>query len=527
MGAEFSHPVPPSPLNGVFCLLFCPPKKIRLLHAPPEVKAAVTKVVKHVNSLSHGCTEVVTPQKERMGATQFTMLERLFTTNNGKEAATLGKQLCVELLQELHKLGYDLQLSSDLARSRWQSATLFFRKMDVERPASRVVCVAPGKNDMITLLSHDERVRSSVEDAIKETWPKGIQSAHESCVLGLTMYDIQMNGTPWFTSEADIDDTRIICRIVSKLSKLGLRLVGGIDIKGGTDSLFFIQGVQNFLPVAPAPQFCAISLCKRDRLRLVDCKDMSDSVQQVIHQNGFQIQDNSVREHHAKLRVSGTPWRCSGSASVRSRQLISRISEEMLRQGWALTDAIDNSRREDDKSMLLYRRCPPISARFCCLSLTSKNHLRLIDFLPEEMKQLSRAASTYYLPGLQSAGELESEPGSLKIKMAGSPWSHPGGTDLGWALHARSLLLHLLHTTHQLGYRPAVSADVSAKCATDSDGNPVYPLDVHTIYLVRMEENRPPSYQETVSVVHEACSGALAQACDQFRSTTEWRMPFR
>ena len=44
----------------------------------------------------------------------------LFTTGNGKQAATLGKQLCVELLQELHKFGWDLELSSDLARSRHQ-----------------------------------------------------------------------------------------------------------------------------------------------------------------------------------------------------------------------------------------------------------------------------------------------------------------------------------------------------------------------------------------------------------------------
>ena len=41
----------------------------------------------------------------------------------------------------------------------------------------------------------------------------------------------------------------------------------------------------------------------------------------------------------------------------------------------------------------------------------------------------------------------------------------------------RSMLLHLLDASFNLGYRPAVSADVSAKYATDSDGNPGGPFN--------------------------------------------------
>ena len=63
------------------------------------------------------------------------------------------------------------------------------------------------------------------------------------------------------------------------------------------------------------------------------------------------------KDHHK------SPNRCSGYESVKSRQLISRMSERLLREGWALTDALDNSRREDDKSVLLYRRCLPTSGR--------------------------------------------------------------------------------------------------------------------------------------------------------------------
>lgn len=222
----------------------------------------------------------------------------------------------------------------------------------------------------------------------------------------------------------------------------------------------------------------------------------------MIQRNKYQIKDKSVREHHAKLKLNGSPWHCSGYESVKSRQLISRISEIMLKQGWALTDALDNSRREDDKSMLLFRRCPPTTAIFSCISLTSSDHLRLIDFPPSDQEVLGRTVNERYLPGIVKVDNTESC--SLKFSLAGSPWSDPSGSDLGWALHARSMLLHLLNTAHQLGYRLAVSADVSAKYQTDGDGNPEYPLDVHTIYLVKQDSNEaPPSYESAISDIRD------------------------
>merc|ERR1712007_169352 len=108
-----------------------------------------------------------------------------------------------------------------------------------------------------------------VENAIKDAWPSGIQRQEEQQVLGHTVHDIKMNGNPWWTSEANVDNNRIINMIVQNLSKINLRLVGGISIKGGTDSLFFIED-----PGSNA-QFSSISLCQKNRLRLVDCKEES------------------------------------------------------------------------------------------------------------------------------------------------------------------------------------------------------------------------------------------------------------
>merc|ERR1712198_703896 len=70
-----------------------------------------------------------------------------------------------------------------------------------------------------------------VENAIKDAWPSGIQRREDQEVLGHTVHDIKMNGYPWRTSEANIDNNRIINMIVQNLSKINLRLVGGINIK--------------------------------------------------------------------------------------------------------------------------------------------------------------------------------------------------------------------------------------------------------------------------------------------------------
>ena len=197
--------------------------------------------------------------------------------------------------------------------------------------------------------------------------------------------------------------------------------------------------------------------------------------------------------------------------------MVSRICEVMLQRGWALTDALDMSKKSDDKSMLLFRRCSPTFGRFSCFALTSINELTLIDFPSGDLAVLKSCLALNYLPGIQRFES--SDAGSLRATLSGFPWSHPGGLNLGWALHARSLVLHLLATLIRLGYRLAVSADVSARYARNSNRNSSssYPLDVDTIYLVKLDVTatesgveQPPSYLATTMF-----DGALTDQANQ------------
>ena len=69
--------------------------------------------------------------------------------------------------------------------------------MTSERRQAKVICVALGSSDRITLINHNNRVKAMVEKAIQDTWPSGVQSRKEKEVLGHVLHEFKMNGNPW------------------------------------------------------------------------------------------------------------------------------------------------------------------------------------------------------------------------------------------------------------------------------------------------------------------------------------------
>merc|ERR1719150_1559406 len=261
---------------------------IHLVNAPPSVAVRVQRVANEVNGL-YGlslcpCEDFIrTPTTDKLGVVQFTMAADVFVAASGKKAATMGKLFCIKILEELHKKGYDLQISSDLMRTEESASTLFFKKVAGERRQAKVICVALGSSDRISLINHNNRVKTMVEKAIQDTWPSGLLSRKEKEVLGHVLHEFKMNGNPWrvCTSssgiimrpstphyEQNIDSIRIVIKIIENLSKINLTLVSGVNIKGHRDlltqwpstrsTLFFIEDF-----TTSTAQFCSISLCKK------------------------------------------------------------------------------------------------------------------------------------------------------------------------------------------------------------------------------------------------------------------------
>lgn len=474
MGQTFSEPVVNNPSLGYVGVALRTPNKLRLIHAPPEVVEMTGRVIREINQAS-GADSGDVCVKDKYGLPSYSLEEWCFTMGNGKRAATSGKLFTLRMFEEMHKLGYDPVVSSDLSRA-YDQATWFFVKTSCERVGVRVVCLAPGKSDTLVLLRADERFREVVRRTVQESWTPGIQQEETIQSCGETLLEMKLCGNPWldYAGEENILSRQMLIKLFGSLGSQNYRLLAGTNIKGGTDSYFFMHDTS--YSTSPA-EICMVSLNKSDRLRLVNCVDMKGMVRDTISSHYGEIQREEDKYGSWEFKLSGYPWCCSGDLAIRSRQLISRISETMLAHGWALTQAIDISRSLNDKSVLLYTRAQNFTTKFACLALSDVHRLRLLDFSPSDTQELVGVVEREYLPGVVKQNQRDTS--CYEMDLEGSPWTQ----NSSFNLHARSALLSVLKKASSLGWRLVVSADVSAKYVHQENG-PDYPIDVHSWYFV-------------------------------------------
>eukprot|EP00092_Neocalanus_flemingeri_P024478 GFUD01026546.1.p1 GENE.GFUD01026546.1~~GFUD01026546.1.p1 ORF type:complete len:438 (+),score=109.53 GFUD01026546.1:178-1491(+) len=427
MGQTFSSPVACDPSLGYVGVALRSPNKIRLVHAPGDVVSMTERVIGEINRKSGEDAEAFT--KDKHGTIGMKLGSYCFTLSSGKVSATSGKLFTILMFEEMYKLGYDSVVSSDLSRN-YDQATWFFVKRQAERPPLRVACLAPGKSDTLVMLRADTRFIDTVRNAIIEAWPLGIQNEKtmESC--GETLTEIKLNGNPWidYAGAENINCRQMLLKILGQLGSINYKLLAGTNIKGGTDSLFFIQDPG--YSITPA-SLCMISLNKYDRLRLVNCTDMAGQVRDTITKHYGVIQREEDKYGSWEFKLTGNPWCCSGDLAIRSRQLISRISETMLVHGWALTSAIDITRSLNDKSVLLYTRAQNFTTTFACIALSDVHRVRLLDFSPSHTEALREVLEQAYLPGVKSQGQRDNT--CYEIDLNGPPWTQ----NSSYNLHAR------------------------------------------------------------------------------------------
>lgn len=68
-----------------------------------------------------------------------------------------------------------------------------------------------------------------------------------------------------------------------------------------------------------------------------------------------------------------------GNEAIYSRFLIVKILERMASLGLFVISGLDVTRKDNDKSLLLFRSGAPLAAPFMCLSLNETDKVRLIN----------------------------------------------------------------------------------------------------------------------------------------------------
>ena len=83
---------------------------------------------------------------------------------------------------------------------------------------------------------------NAVKESIARAWPRGKSNLQTRNVQNEELTEIKLNGNPWFSSgDESVAARKLLADIIQNLSKIGWKFLAGVNIKGGTDSLFFIQ----------------------------------------------------------------------------------------------------------------------------------------------------------------------------------------------------------------------------------------------------------------------------------------------
>merc|ERR1711915_310960 len=409
-----------------------------------------------------------------------TVLAHIIAFNWNQPVESTSGKLLIMMLEEMRKLGYNPVVSSDLSQ-RFDKATWIFVKTTSDRPSKEVVCLAPDKSDIMLIVGACNRFQDVVRTSITEAWPLGIQQEKNIDVCGELILQIRLNGNPWWDYEGEEKHTRcrqMLIEIIGQLGYNNFRLFFRTNIKGGTDSYFFIQD-ENY-SIDPS-KLAMISLNRTDRMRLINCRDMAESIRRAIIRDGNEIEAEEDVYGSWEFKLSGKPWKSYGAEAVRSKRLICRVSEKMLDHGWTLTNAIDISKSVSEKSVLLYSRSENYITQFACIDLSYHKILRLLDFPQSVASELKEVIEWKYIPGIKR--EQQTDESCYELYLKGGAWSG----DSPFNLHSRSTLIHVLQKANANGWRLVASADVSADYIHQKNHG-YYPCDVHSWYFVYRPE---------------------------------------
>jgi hypothetical protein len=149
----------------------------------------------------------------------------------------------------------------------------------------------------------------------------------------------------------------------------------------------------------------------------------------------YQTKEPEERDYYGahEFKIKGYPFACSGSEAVATRQLICRILEALIENGWKCVTTIDISRKMTDKSVLIFRRCESARLKFACLALSDVDRLRIVNFPSQVSNYLRNLISQRYEPGI--AEEVARDGQCYEINLEGVPWTQ---------VRSRTYLFHSL-----------------------------------------------------------------------------------
>ncbi|XP_068751085.1 uncharacterized protein [Montipora capricornis] len=421
------------------------------------------------------------------GVHEFKLKGFPFSSGSSSSNAIACRRMVERILHRLYRDGWKLQMSSNLTQTE-DMTTWFFRKVPVASfPSKPFLVVGLSSYDSLMIMNASMDLHQLFKNAIEKSWPKGIQKwTYENDVLV-----VKLKGYAWRPDGEDTVHSRVLINtIIADLFQQQWKLYGNSNFKSDANTFFFEHDPN--LPVGqPSPMQFVISFNSHDLLRVIGApENLISAVRNTIQGHWVRgIQRESSYAGSWEFKLKGTPWWADGQEAVESRYLVLKVMESLQAYGWSPIAAIDSSRKDSDKSALIFRQSQPRQSPFFCISLNETDKLRLINTPDDVTKLCQDVIQAQYVLGTQ---RVQMYGKSLEFKLLCNPWSC--GINGHDGLHGRNLLCHLISALGSLRWAPVLSADVSAKYIHQDKGDD-YPIDVDSLFFTYdpATDTGPPS----------------------------------
>ncbi|KAF9108420.1 hypothetical protein BGX27_008349 [Mortierella sp. AM989] len=212
-------------------------------------------------------------------------------------------------------------------------------------------------------------------------------------------------------------------------------------------------------------QVCCITINQSNLIRLIGTPPelthpVRLAIQSVSSQAKSQYSQGYERSYHGahEFELGFSAWTGSGSDAILSRKILVAILKTMAERGWNLIQAVDISKKENDKDAMFFVHTPipdTLNVEMFAISFNDVSAIRMID-APEHLLAPIKEAITKHWK-VFGVGYTDYK-GSRQLCLHDTPFKANGGD----TVRSRLMIAQLLATIMAHGYKLYASVDISS-----------------------------------------------------------------
>ena len=425
------------------------------------------------------------------------------------------KRVVACALKKLQEISWHVVTNTDLGKLSTNSC-IFLRRILVTDQITKnklsrdgnIFTFSPSGISNILLIDVPHQIEKDLVDAVSVLCSVKDYKLLENVDGVIITSRISLSGFTWgATGDSAIAVRRMILEVIRTARRHKYDLVTNLNLKGTTDSLMF----QHKMSLSDsAEDMFAMSLNRNDRLRLLCAPSyVVTSTEELVTDNwGVQGCKEKAGDCY-EFKLYGTPWWADGETAVKSRFLIAVIIAKFKSLGWEVAATVDVSRKLNDKTVFIFRQCPPETQEWAVLSFHESDKMRFLS-----------STDTFMLTdGIDRILDAADATKTISYYWKAKQWTLRGVPFSGHSTYGvdQRLIIHLLSRImkhfHKQGWRLVASADISAKY--HSGNNNSYPLDTHSWFLLHDPDSMIVS--ETIINMDIDCEGCAGHD-DEFEN---------